>query len=180
MGQCVNLFYLYYINELCTERHCIHNNMSTNIWDKFFWNWSSFLTKTPIGNNMSDSDSLIHQNKSIFNNISDNSLLITEISNSSAIITSKENETGKLLFWLFVQIGFCLFHKNYIIFKMTNMRNIMLPISAFNIYYTSPNIDKWVFHVSSVIMAIIGVVGISSNLGVIGAYIRNKKVRKTS
>ena len=56
----------------------------------------------------------------------------------------------------------------------------MLHILAFNIYHTSPNIDKWVFHVSSVIMAIIGVVGTSSNLGVIGAYIRNKKVRKTS
>ena len=51
--------------------------------------------KTSIENNMSDWNSLIHQNQSIFNNISDNSLLITAIPNNSAITVSKENETGK-------------------------------------------------------------------------------------
>ena len=44
---------------------------------------------------MSDWNSLVHQNESNFNNILDNSLQITAIPNVSAIIVSKENETGK-------------------------------------------------------------------------------------
>ena len=109
MGQCVNFFYLYYITELCTLRHCIHNNMYTNIWVASFLNWSSFPKKTSIDNNMSDYNSLIQQSESTFNNISDNSLQITTIPNISAIIVSKENETGKLYFAFLFRLVFGLF-----------------------------------------------------------------------
>ena len=43
-------------------------------------------------------------------------------------------------------------------------------------YYTSPEIEKWVFQVSSTIMAITGCFGILSNLSVIVAYFRNTSV----
>ena len=56
------------------------------------------------------------------------------------------------------------------------MQSLEIIILANDIYYTSPDIEKWVYHVTSVIMIVISVFGISSNSFVIGAYIRNKKV----
>ena len=109
MGQCVNLFFLYYITKLSTVRHCIHNNMCTYVWVTFFLIWSLFPKKITIVNNMSDWSSLIHQNESTFNNISDNSLQITAIPNISTIIVSKENETGKSFFWVTFKFVFANF-----------------------------------------------------------------------
>ena len=77
-----------------------------------------------------------------------------------------------------LQTYFCLFSiKDYL---KKHIKVIRITILANDIYYTSPNIDKLVYHVSSVIMVMIGVFGISSNSVVLGAYFRNKKVPPTS
>ena len=110
-------------------------------------------------------------NKSIFNNYTDyfwrNSTMPTDL----ILNFSKEYEKGMI--WFFN------FHDNLIFIKryLRNLlRNIRIIILDNDIYYTSPDISKWVYHVSSVVMAVISVFGISSNSVVIGAYFRNKKV----
>ena len=102
-------------------------------------------------------------------------LQTTEHRLNSTINNTEEFETGKnLSAKKFLAIIFLLITK--LRMKYFEIQFVFLE-SLDHTYYTSPDIPEWVFKSSSVIMAIIGLVGICSNLGVIAAYMKNKTVR---
>ena len=125
---------------------------------------------------MENSLSSIHSNKSNFNNYSEHSIQNSTFLSISQLNVSKEHEPGMNWFLRFVITSFCLFINNNAFHENRLLRNTRNTILDLDIYYTSPDIEKWVYHVSSVIMVIVAAFGVSSHCIVIRAYIRNKKV----